>query len=249
MHLSLLLASVSAVAAFPFPFPSLLNRVSEKRQSSDAPCTDVHIFLSKGWNETYPGRQGKLAGAICYGLNSCDYEDIQFYNTPGNSYCESVSEGSVNGVAQMTAYAARCPDSTLVLSGYSQGAHVAGNVLGGGGGYFSGNCTVDNSVGLDTAVSPGNKLKAVLLFGDVLHTAGQWYNVLAGAPYNSNDPRSGDQLTNFNKFGGFIRSYCDIADPLCAAQGPGPFDIERHLNYFDLYTDDAAGWVKYTLGV
>jgi len=37
------------------------------------------------------------------------------------------------------------------------------------------------------------------------------------------------------------------SDPICAAQGPGPFEIEDHLNYFDLYTQDAAGWVKWML--
>ncbi|KIW05903.1 uncharacterized protein PV09_03097 [Verruconis gallopava] len=246
MRFSVLAAGASAVAAFPFP--SLFRRAVEERQSSDAPCTDVHIFLSKGWNETYPGRLGKLAGAICYGIDSCDYEDILFYNTPGNSYCESVSEGSANGVAQMTAYAARCPNSKLVLSGYSQGAHVAGNVLGGGGGYFSGDCTVATNAGIDPSTSPGNQLKAALLFGDVEHVADQPYNVLSGAPYNSNDPRSGDQLANLNKFSSILRSYCDVADPVCAAQGPGPFDVNKHLDYFDIYSDDAAGWVKYILG-
>jgi acetylxylan esterase len=109
-------------------------------------------------NETYPGRQGKLAGAICYGIaDSCDYENIYFVNTADAAFCGSVDEGDVNGVAQMTAYAARCPDSTLVLSGYSQGAFVAGDVLAGGGGYFSGNCTVQTHPGLDRTVSPGNK--------------------------------------------------------------------------------------------
>lgn len=133
-----------------------------KRQTIGGPCTDVHIFLAKGWNEEYPGRQGKLAGAICSGLSSCDYEDIQFYNTPDADYCASVTEGDTNGVAQMTAYADRCPDSRLVLSGYSQGANVAGDILGGGGGRFGNEtvyCTVGDTVGLDRSTSPGNKRK------------------------------------------------------------------------------------------
>ena len=51
-----------------------------------------------------------------------------------------------------------------------------------------------------------------------------------------------------NEFASITRSYCDVADSVCAAAGPGPFDINTHLNYFDLYTDDAAGWVKSILG-
>lgn len=160
--LCLLVASaVSPVSAAPIT----VDTVTEKRQSQGAPCTDVHIFLAKGWNEPYPGRQGKLAGAICFGLDSCDYEDIIYYNAPDADYCASVTEGNTNGVAQMTAYADRCPDSRLVLSGYSQGANVAGDILGGGGGRFGNEtvyCTVGDTPGLSRTTSPGNKCKHFL---------------------------------------------------------------------------------------
>lgn len=202
----------------------------------------LDIFLSKGWNEPYPGRQGKLAGAICYGLESCDYEDIQFYNADGSDYCTAVKEGDTNGINAMTAYAQKCPGSKLVLSGYSQGANVAGDILGG-----SDICGGPNP-GLDPSTSPGNQLGAILLFGDNRHVANQPYNYLSGASVSCNDPRSTDSLNRMNKFSGIMRSYCDESDPVCAAAGPGPFDVNNHLNYFDLYSDDAAGWVKYTLG-
>lgn len=237
----LYLATASSVSALPFGGV-------EKRQ--DTPCSAVHIFLSKGWNEPYPGRQGKLAGAICYGLDSCDYEDILFYNAEDSDYCAAVTEGDTNGLAQMTAYAERCPDSRLVLSGYSQGANVAGDILGGGGGVFGNstvNCTVGTNPGLDPTTSPGNKLAVALLFGDNRHVAGQPYNVLSGASISANNPRFPDSLANMNRFSAILRSYCDETDPVCAAAGPGPFIIENHLNYFDLYSDDAAGWAKWML--
>ncbi|KAG9827809.1 alpha/beta-hydrolase, partial [Aureobasidium melanogenum] len=210
--------------------------------NTDPSCRDVHIFLSKGWNEPYPGRQGKLAGAICYGLNSCDYEDIQFYNANGSDYCTAVKEGDTNGINQMTAYAQKCPGSKLVLSGYSQGANVAGDILGG-----SDECGGPNP-GLDPSTSPGNQLKAITIFGDTRHVANQPYNVLNGSDVGSTDPRTTDSLNRMNKFASIMRSYCDHADPVCASGGPGPFDVNKHLNYFDLYSDDAAGWVKYILG-
>lgn len=128
----------------------------------DDSCKDVHIFLAKGNNEPYPGRQGKLAGAICYGLDSCDYEDIQYYNPVEADYCASVTEGAQNGLSQVTAYAARCPDAKLVLSGYSQGAQIVGDVLGGGGGVFFNNCTQPVNAALDPTTSPGNKSKLYL---------------------------------------------------------------------------------------
>jgi hypothetical protein len=91
-------------------------------------------------------------------------------------------------------------------------------------------------------------VEAILLFGEVQHTGGQSYSVLSGAPYSSNNPLSGERLANMNRFTGVLRSYCDAADPQCASTGPGPFDIAKHLDYFELYTQDAAGWAKSKLG-
>lgn len=51
-----------------------------------------------------------------------------------------------------------------------------------------------------------------------------------------------------NLFSDIIRDYCDESDPVCATEGPGPFVIDNHLNYFDRYTDDAAEWVAGKLG-
>ncbi|EXJ87852.1 hypothetical protein A1O1_04779 [Capronia coronata CBS 617.96] len=214
--------------------------VLDKRQDS---CKDVHIFLAKGNNEPYPGRQGKLAGAICYGLDSCDYEDIQYYNPVDSPYCDSVTQGVQDGVSQITAYASRCPNSKLVVSGYSQGAHVVGDVLGGGGGYFFNECTEPSVGGLDPTTSPGDKIVAVTLFGDVRHTAGQPYNVLSGADANGAAPRTDGQLTSLNRYSSLLRSYCVATDPVCAASY-GSDNSSTHLTYFDIYTDDAASWIK-----
>lgn len=142
-----LLAAATAVAAAPTELVARQNG-----------CSDVHIFLAKGWNEPYPGRQGGLAGAICYGLPSCDYEDIQFENYDGTDFCVAVSEGARNGLDQMNSYAARCPGSKLVISGYSQGAFIVSNILGGGGGWFSGGCNVDYNPPLDGAAAAQRKL-------------------------------------------------------------------------------------------
>ncbi|CAD0012152.1 unnamed protein product [Aureobasidium pullulans] len=237
-------AAPAASSAAPAPAQPTSVTAPQPSQAgnTDPSCKDVHIFLSKGWNEPYPGRQGKLAGAICYGLDSCDYEDILYYNAEGSDYCTAVSEGDKNGIDQMTAYANKCPASKLVLTGYSQGANIAGDILGG-----ADICAGPNP-GLDPSTSPGNKIGAALIFGDNRHVADQSYNVLNGSSVSSNDPRSPDSLARMNKFAGVLRSYCDQADPVCAAAGPGPFTVDNHLNYFDRYTDDAAGWVKYMLG-
>ncbi|KAG9616207.1 hypothetical protein KCU64_g23353, partial [Aureobasidium melanogenum] len=125
--IALAVAQTSAAASLP---------QLEARQNNVTECTQVHMFLAKGNNEPYPGRQGKLVNAVCEGLPSCDYEDILFYNPVEAPYCQSVEQGVADGIAQLNAYAARCPNTKLVISGYSQGAQVVGDIIGGGNGTF-----------------------------------------------------------------------------------------------------------------
>jgi len=208
-------------------------------------CKDVHLFLAKGNNEPYPGRQGALADAVCSGLPSCDYENIMYYNPVGYDYCAGVTEGDTNGHNQIVAYAQSCPNAKLVLSGYSQGTNVIGDILGGGGGSFGvQKCIIGDSPALSPTTSPGNQIAAVTLFGNTRHVANQTYNVLNGSAYDTDNPRYPDQLARMNMFSSMIRDYCDETDPVCALEGPGPFVIENHLNYFDRYTNDAAAWIQ-----
>ncbi|KAF5978928.1 acetylxylan esterase [Fusarium bulbicola] len=210
----------------------------------DDDCKDVHIFLAKGNNEPYPGRQGKLAGAICSGLKSCDYEDIQFQNALQDPFCDSVTEGVKNGIKQITAYNKKCPDSKLVVSGYSQGAQVVGDILGGGGGVFFQNCVEPDLQGLNPKTLPGSKIVAAMVFGDTRHTKDQPYNVLSGAGKDGLFPRPAGMLKNLASYGDVFRNYCVETDPICA-QGD---EVETHLNYFDVFTDDVADWVKERVG-
>lgn len=106
-------------------------------ESSD--CDEYHIFLARGSDSAYPGHQGNLVKLICDGLgDDCGYENIIY---PANSsfagegmWCKSAGIGATNGQAQLRAYAEKCPESKLIVSGFSQGASVMLDILGGGGG-------------------------------------------------------------------------------------------------------------------
>ena len=101
-------------------------------------CQKYHIFIARGSDSGYPGHQGPLVKLICDGLGGdCGYENIIY---PANSsfagdeaWCKSAHLGAVNGQRQMKEYAERCPDSKLMVTGFSQGASVALDILGGGG--------------------------------------------------------------------------------------------------------------------
>ncbi|KAK7924234.1 carbohydrate esterase family 5 protein [Apiospora marii] len=210
------------------------------RQQTTTTCAETHIFLGKGNNEPYPGRQGKLVTAICSGLSSCDYEDIQMQNMLSDEYCGAVHEGSTNGVAQIIAYNKRCPSTKLVVSGYSQGAHVVGDIFGGGGGTYFNGCVEEPTPNLDINSPAGKQVAAILTFGDVRHTAFQPYNYLDGADKWGLYPRNSQQLANAANYASVWRDYCAGDEPICA----GGNNVESHLNYFDLYTNEAAEYVQ-----
>ncbi|KAI0004430.1 carbohydrate esterase family 5 protein [Xylariaceae sp. FL0662B] len=210
--------------------------LSQRQESCDA----VRIFIARGSDEPYPGRQSKLADAICDGLESCGSEDI-VYPATFSDYCYSAFEGVLNGTAQILAYVQRCPDVQLVLTGYSQGAHVVGDILGGGGGIIPDqNCSQLTSPGLPRTVSPGNQIVAATLFGDVRHTANQTYNVGTGAAGSGIWPRENSQLSSLNVFSESLHSWCLVDDPVCA----GGDDVDAHTSYFDVFISEAATWVK-----
>jgi hypothetical protein len=116
----------------------------------DAPCADVVLFMSRGNNAPYhDARTFPFVQATCDKLNaagkSCDYIDVQFDAVYGGDYCTQIAEGARNGIAEITAFNKKCPCTHIVLNGYSQGAHVAGDILGGPGGCTFVSSGIDNN--------------------------------------------------------------------------------------------------------
>ncbi|KAI9170649.1 putative carboxylesterase Culp3 [Paramyrothecium foliicola] len=215
----------------------------QPRQMVTETCAEVHMFLSRGNNEPYPGRQGALVTAVCKGLESCDYEDIQMQNALSDEYCGAVSEGTANGVNQIIAYNKRCPNSKLVVTGFSQGAHVVGDIFGGGGGSFFQGCQTKATPNLPFNTPAGQAVAAIVTFGDVRHAANQPYNYLGGATHWGLFPRNSQQLANAATFAGVWRDYCNAGDPICA----GGDVTEEHLNYFQVYTPEVAEYIHQKL--
>ncbi|KAL1795604.1 hypothetical protein ACET3X_005828 [Alternaria dauci] len=206
-----------------------------------AACNDVAIFMARGNDAPYhDGRTSPFLDATCGKFqaqgNSCDYMDIVFDATLGVEFCPTIQEGAVNGIRQITEYNAQCPDTLIVINGYSQGAMVSGALLSGGG---DDACNVDpQTIGLDSTSQAGQAVKAAVLWGDVKHTTNQAYNVLDGADKQA-WPRTGANLERLNRYSAVLRSYCAAGDPVCAKGD----DVAQHLNYFELYTEEASSWV------
>lgn len=158
-----IVSGLPPAAPAPGARPQALEQEARRQVSTDD-CADVHIFLARGTGEDYPGRQISVVYAICNGTattgtTTCDYEDIAYpASLLAPQYCTSVADGVEAGTDQITTYASRCPDAQLVLSGYSQGAQVMGNILGGQLGGSTG-CTDETGTGFDPTTSPASLSK------------------------------------------------------------------------------------------
>jgi acetylxylan esterase len=221
------------------PCLSLLAPISSfPIQKRDADCDDVHLFLGRGAGEAYPGRVGDLNTAICPRFSSCGYEDIQFDSAL--DYCDAIAAGASSGASQIAAYASRCPSSKLVLGGYSEGAHIVGDILGGNAGASFYNCYEDSHPALSPTSSPGTNVVAALVFGDTRHNAGQSFNVGTGSGANGEYPRTGSDLAALNLWADKLQNYCLSTDPICALGDDGL----SHETYMAVFAETAADFVQ-----
>ncbi|POS81068.1 acetylxylan esterase [Diaporthe helianthi] len=183
-------------------------------------CSAVHVFLIRGTNEPYPGRQLPTAEGICEDWD-CSWSNIE-YPAVFNDYCDSVETGIANLGKAVTDYATRCPDAKIVLSGHSQGGQVVGDYLGGGGGNSTSSlgCVQQTSEGISPDTFPADHI---------------------GARAQSGWPRQGEQLESLNLWSNKLRDYCNLDDPACA----GGSNWTSHENYFEMYKDDSAQFVRF----
>ena len=124
----------------------------------DAPCADAVIFMARGNNAPYhDSRTFPFVESTCGKLRnqgtSCDFIEVKYDVTYGGSYCDQLTEGATNGVAQITAFNQKCPNTQIIINGYSEGANVMGDVLGGPGG------CAGNSNGIDSNSAAGKASK------------------------------------------------------------------------------------------
>ncbi|KAF1969481.1 alpha/beta-hydrolase, partial [Bimuria novae-zelandiae CBS 107.79] len=241
-----LLATSALASAQKFPDYGIRECTDPKILALETDdCTDYHIFLARVSDSASPGHQGDLVRLVCDGIDgSCNYENIEY---PANSswsgekvWCPSVATGVQNGQAQLEAYAERCPDSRLVLFGFSQGASVAMDILGGGGGPCY-DCVQDDNPALDSSSSAASLLAAAA-FGAPRRTGNQTYSILDLQDFDGTAVRTPEQLAGLAPYKDILREYCNNGDSICAPDSE-PTEVKNHLSYFEKYQDEVADWV------
>jgi acetylxylan esterase len=201
-------------------------------------CAAVHIITARASTEA-PGEgiTGALVDQIIDTSNQSITRASVTYPATLNNYASSSAQGVTALKTQLTTQVQNCPDQKIVLAGYSQGAHVILDVLGGGGGGSLGAATAP------IATSISSHVVAAVSFGDPRHVVNQAFD-LGSSRRNGLFPRTSGQLQTLAGFAPKIEAFCDSNDTFCDSG----FSTNVHLTYLNRYQNAATTFVIGKIG-
>lgn len=201
-------------------------------------CAAVHIITARASTEA-PG-EGITGALVTQIINASDQTITRAsvnYPATLNNYANSSAQGVSALKAMLTTQVQNYPDQKIVLAGYSQGAHVILDVVGGGGGGSLGATTAP------IASSISSHIVAFASFGDPRHVTNQAFD-LGTSRRNGLFPRTNAQLQVLSGFASKIQAYCDRNDTFCDSG----FSTQVHLSYLNRYQNAAAQFVLGKIG-
>ncbi|KAI1068443.1 hypothetical protein LB507_004469 [Fusarium sp. FIESC RH6] len=174
-------------------------------------------------------------GAVAQQINArIPNSDISPLKYPAiyEPYKPSQTEGVRNLAKVVRDYAARCPETKMILLGYSQGAHVIADVMCGA-----------SSIGFPATkplpLNISSKIAAVVLMGDPSTTKGQEFHVGTSQGDGVLPRQNPDGCRCVS---GKTISFCDAGDPFCEAGG---HDLRTHMRYVSAYGQMASDFAVY----
>ncbi|EXF81255.1 axe1 cleaves acetyl side chain groups acetyl xylan [Colletotrichum fioriniae PJ7] len=209
------------------------------RQTLNTTCADIHYFEARGTTLSYPGSLITVIDPLMEAFPNSNYEDI-VYPATDESGSDSYFVGVRDGAKQIISYAEACPESKIVLMGYSQGAMVLGDILAGGG---DGNILGNYTKPLVEARTVGDNIAAILLYGNPRHMPNQTYNVGNTSTFGATGkyPRTAGQLASLNVYANRVHDYCNYQDGVCDASGS---NLTAHMAYPSDYDTQAIAWLE-----
>ncbi|CAM1505888.1 Fc.00g115250.m01.CDS01 [Cosmosporella sp. VM-42] len=197
-------------------------------------CAPIHLLVARGSTELPgDGALGLLAARIIQANPGATQEAID-YPALINNYASSVRTGTSAVQSQLTTYVDQCPDSKIVLLGYSQGAQILGDALCGG------NAAGKGPVTPPIASNIADNVAAIVLYGDPRNVAGKTFDK-GTSTTNGIFPRPSTQSCDI--FANVTASYCDRGDPVCAKGN----NLAVHFMYPQKYNKAAARFVNQKL--
>jgi cutinase len=173
--------------------------------ASAAPCPDVEVVFARGTFEP-PGVGGTGQAFVDALRAQIGGKSLEVYpvNYPASLDFATAADGVIDATNKITATAAACPDTKMVLGGYSQGAAVVAY-------------TTEDSVPTGFTLPPGitgpmapemaDHVAAVVLFGKP--STGFLQQIYTGAP-----PINVGRL-----YSGKATDLCIPEDPICSPTG------------------------------
>jgi cutinase len=195
----LLVALAAALTAVVHPF------VYAPTASAAEPCPDVQVVYARGTFEPPGvGFTGQAFVDALRGRLPDKSVDVYPVNYPASLDFARAADGVIDATNKVQDVAAKCPDTKMVLSGYSQGAAVIAYI------------TTD-TVPADYKLPPGitgpmpaaiaNHVAAVTLFGK---PSTGFMNII---------DRTAPPITIGSEYAGKALDLCIPADPICSPNG------------------------------
>jgi acetylxylan esterase len=201
-------------------------------------CASVGIITARASGEAAgEGITGALVTQIVNSSAQTVSRASVSYPATLTNYASSSAQGVAALKTQLTNAVNACPNEKIVLLGYSQGAQVVLDVLGGGGGGTLGATTAPIATSIATHV------QAVATFGDPRHVTGQAFD-LGTSTHNGLFPRTTAELNTLKSFAPRIQAYCDSQDEFCDSGA----SLEVHLTYLNRDQNAAASFVLGKVG-
>ncbi|BBX71821.1 cutinase family protein [Mycolicibacterium psychrotolerans] len=212
-RLSRLLRAAVAVAVIPAAASVVLPAAA-----SAQPCPDVEVVFARGTSE--PPGVGRVGQALTDALsNQLGGRTVTTYgvNYPASYDFLNTSVGAIDAAGRIAAMAAQCPDTRIVLGGYSQGAAVVD--------MLAGVPPLGNKIG-DIGSAPP---LAPVLNG----------NVAAVTVFGNPATKFGNPVSAAGSFAGKAIDLCADGDPICS-DGRNPFAHTRYES--SPFVPQAAGF-------
>ncbi|MCV7287130.1 cutinase family protein [Mycolicibacterium wolinskyi] len=203
----------TVLAAAAIVVGTLAGPVATANAAADA-CADVEVVFARGTNEA-PG-VGATGQAFVDALTAqLPGKSVEVYgvNYPASLNFGQAVDGIVDASNRIQSIAASCPDTKIVLGGYSQGAAVAG---------YTTSSSVPAGYVLPAGLSGpmpaevASHVAAVALFG----TPDGWFLSLAD--------RNAPPITIGAPYAAKTIQLCATGDPVCF---PGGLDRGAHSSY------------------
>ncbi|KAK1826286.1 family 5 putative carbohydrate esterase [Podospora conica] len=204
-------------------------------------CPSIHVF---GARETTVspgfGTAGQVVNLILGAFPGATSEAISYPACGGQSSCggvqygASAAQGTTAVANAVNSFHQRCPNTQIVLVGYSQGGQIMDNAVCGG---------PDSGSGI-TSTTPGisasalNMVKAAIFMGSPRYVAGLSYNV-GTCTAQGFAARARGYVCGSNS-ASKIQNYCDGPDPYCCTGN----DANLHQQYGTKYGQQALQFVR-----